>query len=673
MTGRKQIRGGTRWAHWLPVLLPALLLLTIFGVAGIRGPSHLADNVDPEYHYLLNAAMLADFGVPATVQHPGVTVAVLGAVVIWSGWLLTGFAVGWEASLIARVIEHHGAYVAAIAWIQVLAIVALCYLAGKRVWRLTGSLWPALALQASPFLGWIALEYSYRVSPEPPQILLAFALIYLLAPVTLGQDGDREARNPSRAVWLGVLLALGGATKFNFLVLSPLILVLGGWRQWLRASVSLAVALGVLLTPVWLHYDHFASFLRGNLSEAGGASGAESLLERWAGPLGKAFSQVPAVSWAVPLCLLGGLLGIVGLDRKTRPNWSRITWVLWIGAAILVVHVVSNAMRVRTHYFVTGLAVVYFLVPHLVHLLVSAPLRRWARGVLAVAVVAVCWMSLEHSHAQSRYWRGYFTRQQERAAALAQKRAELDGCLEIGYYRSSLPLFGLEFGNSFSGRRFAAELMEIYPNQMWFKPMRADFHDWTGKSVRDTLEGFVRNGGCALVQGDVAQEHSFAGWQLHPILVPEDGGRRTEGLYRLSLDSSEPALIDGDQPFARAEVVEAENLSAGTVVTETQGGATVVHALAETFAEYTYEAQQEGRYAIRVRCASAEPRPIQLHINGELAADPVCHVPTGDTGPEHLRWHDLGAHALQEGTNKLRLASNGLFPSVDKIALRLLR
>lgn len=85
-------------------------------------------------------------------------------------------------------------------------------------------------------------------------------------------------------------------------------------------------------------------------------------------------------------------------------------------------------------------------------------------------------------------------------------------------------------------------------------------------------------------------------------------------------------------------------------------------------ADYAVALPSAGRYEIDVRCASGEPRPLQLLLNGRVAAV-VCGLATGGFMQQQQRWFAGGIFALPAGLNQLSLASEGPFPAVSMIRL----
>ena len=69
-------------------------------------------------------------------------------------------------------------------------------------------------------------------------------------------------------------------------------------------------------------------------------------------------------------------------------------------------------------------------------------------------------------------------------------------------------------------------------------------------------------------------------------------------------------------------------------------------------AEYTVALPESARYEVAVRCASAEPRPLQLLLNGRVAAADVCSLATGGWMQQQQHWFPAGVFPLARGMNQ---------------------
>src|SRR3990172_3131213 len=63
-------------------IIPLLIGLLSFKLKEAAGPFWLGVNNDPAYMYLMNALYLADHKAPKYIDHPGVTLEIIGAGVI---------------------------------------------------------------------------------------------------------------------------------------------------------------------------------------------------------------------------------------------------------------------------------------------------------------------------------------------------------------------------------------------------------------------------------------------------------------------------------------------------------------------------------------------------------------------------------------------------------------
>ena len=187
-----------------------------------------------------------------------------------------------------------------------------------------------------------------------------------------------------------------------------------------------------------------------------------------------------------------------------------------------------------------------------------------------------------------------------------------------------------------------------------------------GMGRSEEVVEFVENGGCVLAQGEARYRNRMPGWQMRPVFVNERN-ERYEGLFEISLDSSDPVLLSTPEAPHGAVVMEAEEFRRGNVVRGAAGETTGILSREEpAYAEYEWRVRSERTAAIRVRYSSEDSRPLAVSLNGEPVTDAACRVPTGGD----LMWHDLGLCRLRQGKNVLRLETDGAFPFVDKIAAK---
>lgn len=131
------------------------------------------------------------------------------------------------------------------------------------------------------------------------------------------------------------------------------------------------------------------------------------------------------------------------------------------------------------------------------------------------------------------------------------------------------------------------------------------------------------------------------------------------------------------QPLAdsgnAATVVEAEAYSSGNLKIDLQGygkAIGVVYNAGElpNFCEYEIELP-EGFYQLELRYAAAEPRPVQVLLDGVTVVHAAAGQVTGSWYPDTQRWFAEAVLPLASGRHRLRLVREGPFPHLDKVAL----
>src|SRR6185436_6170798 len=131
------------------------------------------------------------------------------------------------------------------------------------------------------------------------------------------------------------------------------------------------------------------------------------------------------------------------------------------------------------HYVLPCLAFAGILNGFLVVTLSSDSLRTWVRKTLAIAGAVLLILSVNRTLAYTATRTTEMRHAAAEIGALANKRAALGDCVVIGYYRSSVPSYALEFGNGYSHVIHGAALEELYPNTI-------TYHYWLNRFLSFT-------------------------------------------------------------------------------------------------------------------------------------------------------------------------------------------
>jgi hypothetical protein len=134
-------------------------------------------------------------------------------------------------------------------------------------------------------------------------------------------------------------------------------------------------------------------------------------------------------------------------------------------------------------------------------------------------------------------------------------------------------------------------------------------------------------------------------------------------------------LLDDPHFPKHTLILEAERFSRGNAVVDYgsygQGiGVVVTASVVPAFVEYDLKLPSDGDYDLYIRYATAEPRPMTVTVNGREITASACSAATGGWDPSRQRWQKAGSFYLAAGSNRLRLSRAGVFPAIDKIALR---
>ena len=151
----------------------------------------------------------------------------------------------------------------------------------------------------------------------------------------------------------------------------------------------------------------------------------------------------------------------------------------------------------------------------------------------------------------------------------------------------------------------------------------------------------------------------------------ESGSRRLQQDWARETAS---AMMASNRFTTTPEVREAEDFDAGNLNVNFQNwgpGIGVLHTTRPNerqFVEYRFESTRSGEHELRIRYASAEERPLELHVNGEKRLDDVCKASTGSFLPEGMKWETVRLE-LPAGPSTIRLERAGAVPHLDRLIM----
>ncbi len=240
------------------IIIPVVFFFSGNLLKDAQGPYYL-NFYDPSYVYLINSLNLAQmngYGV-GHFDHPGTTVQVAGAVIVYSYHLFSNSS----ADIVKDVLKRPEEYLKVINRIFGLINTMFLFLLGCYVFRVTGNLIYSLLIQLSPFAS-MEVFYGYIiVTPDNFLIFITLCMIgvcfYYLYSV-----GESPESPYSLVILFALITAAGMATKLNFfpMTLIPFLLIQGIKRKIIFIAASVLM-FHIFIFPAISNYVQFTEWI----------------------------------------------------------------------------------------------------------------------------------------------------------------------------------------------------------------------------------------------------------------------------------------------------------------------------------------------------------------------------------------------------------------------------
>ena len=236
-------------------ILPLLLLAWGIFTYLLYDP-FFSRTIDPEFPYLINGLNCATlkFNYIGHYDHPGTPFQIFNGIVIRLTHLVSG-----NGNIVQDVFARPEHYMNAISnsmlFVQVLLIFAVGFVGFKR----KIPFWQIAILQASCFFNDVLIWFFNRANPD--RFFMITFLIFILIYLKHGYE-NRSLRK--FAIWSGVAMALGLATKINYLPLLILpLLYIDTNKNRLIYVGSCIVSFFIFIAPIINKFNDFFRFLTG--------------------------------------------------------------------------------------------------------------------------------------------------------------------------------------------------------------------------------------------------------------------------------------------------------------------------------------------------------------------------------------------------------------------------
>ena len=342
---------------------PILLIIPLFIVAWGLFNLYFFDTfysraIDPEYPYLINGLNVAllKFNRIGHFDHPGTPFQVFCGVIIRITHLFTG-----KDSIAQDVFNRPDYYLNAISFSLILLQSLLTLLIGWIGKKRGIKIWQLVILQAGVLFNVLMLWMFYRVFPE--RWLVIVALLFIIAYLLYGY---KERKPLKFAIWSGIIMGMGMATKFNFLpiLILPFLLIHSNKNRLIYAGTGIASFFFFLL-PVIKKFGDYRRFITSIATHDGiYGQGAERMFDpaKMKESISQIFNVAPELMFVIFAIIAAIILAV--LYRKTHK--TNINILFFTGMFFIVL---LQIVMVSKHFKNTYLIPVFTIYPLFLFLL----------------------------------------------------------------------------------------------------------------------------------------------------------------------------------------------------------------------------------------------------------------------------------------------------------------
>jgi hypothetical protein len=339
-----------------------------------------ARTIDPEYPYLINGLNVAQarFNFIGHFDHPGTPFQVYNAIVI----KLTHFIAG-QNNIAEDVFSRPEFYMKSISGSLFLIQAFLLFLIGFQAFNKEIPIWQIFILQAGFLFSSELIWLFIRVTPDRFFMIvgLLFILVYL-------QHGYKNRSLRKFALWSGVVMGLGFATKFNFLpiLLLPLLFIDTNKNRLIYAASGIA-SFFLFILPIINRFKEFRQFITGIIKhdELYGKGNSNVLnLQKMLDSLTEIIRINPGL--LIFIILLLGLIVIAFLKRKEGKR--QFIWIFSGFLIIFTIQILMVSKHFKNYYLAPGF-VFYGFMLFIISLFLSGIIKKKSQLILICSILPV--------------------------------------------------------------------------------------------------------------------------------------------------------------------------------------------------------------------------------------------------------------------------------------------
>lgn len=477
------------------LVIPVAFLIAVTVLTKAKGPQWLPFTFENPYNYLFNSLLLLKGQAPYSIDHPGTTTQVFGAIILRATSLAS------SDKLIVTVLQNPERYIQILHWALLIVTVLALWLAPWLTAGVLGNRLVGILIQAPSLFFSTLLWYGVLFGPDlmlvPFSIVAVCGCTLLVVPTRsvdrvfllgigdplAGSTSNRVLRIPLIAAVTGLVCALGIVTKLTFFPLVLISLLCCRTRtNLLTFTISFVFGLAIALLPIYSQLWRLATWTVSLGIHSGQYDTGDIGLPAsnvYLSSLSQLVQIEPLVV-IIPTVATIVLLAFSLTSGKASPT-NRIAWRTTLALlAIQTGSLLVIAKEGGLHYLIPLSLTTSLNLVFLFQACCRSDAARLIRTVGWVALIGLLGLG----------GKSFIERTQDTCLQLRQQKRDLvrlyrhaeqvtRNDVRVDYFFSDSPIYPLCYGNEWAGGAFSPLLLALYPNQLFFNVYNSRFQTFS--------------------------------------------------------------------------------------------------------------------------------------------------------------------------------------------------
>ena len=471
-------------------VIPLLLLIVGSAMALKMFPLYSGGgiyNSDPSYAYLFNGLLLLDWHSPHHKDHPGTTLQILIAFLVYLQWGYYKLTSVVDPDVVVAAMAQPERYLLFISRVLLSLNVLATFLIGKKVHDVTKSFFLAILCQCSLLTyGFFGTKLLY---PAPEALVAFFSLLMLTLFVPLFFSPVQASKPQIKlAIATGVVFGLGFATKLTFLPMLGLFLLFKRPRDLGIAALSMVVSWLIGVSPIikkliglWEWIYNMAT----HTGKYGGGSKGFVDTTHFANHLTALIKAFPFFYLSLLLFLIFLLVALIRrIAVKGRSSAIDFSWAKPI-TIFVVIGVVQTLMVMKhfgQHYMLAVLPLAFIGTAMLLRAAGSsttASIKCWVKKAQWLFALGIIYLILQANYSALIKLKAERVSNNRSVNQITAEIAKYPNALTIGSYGCYLRQCGLMFGIEYApaiDKKIKPFLNNFYGLNVWNSMLVIDGH-----------------------------------------------------------------------------------------------------------------------------------------------------------------------------------------------------